>query len=478
MLHKMTAFMSEFHMIEPGDCIVAGVSGGADSVCMLHLLLALREEMPFTLSVLHVDHGIRSDAWEDAEFVRHLCAEQDIPFTLVKEDVPSYAAAHRMGEEEAGRCLRYRAFEKVNEQLYGGAAKFAVAHNQNDCAETVLFHLFRGTGIHGLCGMKPIQGKVIRPLLNITRQEIETWLDGSGIPYRTDSTNHEDDYARNRIRHHILSYAEQEICAGSTSHIAQAADMLSQAAEYLDAQTKEAYAACVNEKRELHGVSLNLSAERFLGLHPYLKGSVVHLCFSQLVPAAKDLGFVHVNCVCALFEKQTGRRLTLPYGIRAQRTYEGVCLERGAVLDEKAPVKQAGQEEILLEGSSGTVVFGGKRFMFRVFACDGKEEFLQSIPKNNCTKWFDYDRIKKPLVIRCRRAGDYLTVNAAGGTKSLKKYMIDEKIPAEERGHIALVAEEDHILWVTGYRVSEAYKVTADTKRIIEIYMSGGKENG
>ena len=142
MLHKMTAFMSEFHMIEPGDCIVAGVSGGADSVCMLHLLLA-----------------------------------------LVKEDVPSYAAAHRMGEEEAGRCLRYRAFEKVNEQLYGGAAKFAVAHNQNDCAETVLFHLFRGTGIHGLCGMKPIQGKVIRPLLNITRQEIETWLDGSGIPY-------------------------------------------------------------------------------------------------------------------------------------------------------------------------------------------------------------------------------------------------------------------------------------------------------
>lgn len=478
MLHKMIAFMTEFHMIEPGDCIVAGVSGGADSVCMLHLLLALREKIPFTLSVLHVDHGIRNDAWEDAEFVRRLCTEREILFTLVKEDVPAYAAAHRLGEEEAGRCLRYRAFAKINEQLYGGAAKFAVAHNRDDCAETVLFHLFRGTGLHGLCGMRPVQGSIIRPLLGVTRREIESWLAGNGIPYRTDSTNHEDVYARNRIRHHILGYAEREICSGSASHIARTADMLSQAAEYLDAQTKEAYAACVNEKRELHGVCLNLSAEQFLGLHPYLKGSVIHLCFSRLVPAAKDLGSVHVSCVCALFEKQTGKRLLLPYDIRAQRTYEGVCLERGGVWNEKDPVKNTGQKEILLEGSSGAAVFGGTRFMFRVFACDDKKEFLQSIPKNNCTKWFDYDRIKKSLVIRCRRTGDYLTVNAAGGTKSLKKYMIDEKVPSEERDHIALVAEEDHILWVTGYRVSEAYKVTADTKRIIEIYMSGGKENG
>lgn len=478
MLHKMMAFMSEFHMVVPGDCIIAGVSGGADSVCLLYLLTALKEKIPFTLSVLHVDHGIRSDAGEDAEFVRRLCAGQDIPFTLVKEDVPSYAAAHRMGEEEAGRCLRYRAFEKVNEQLYGGAAKFAVAHNQNDCAETVLFHMFRGTGLHGLCGMKPVQGKVIRPLLDITRQEIEAWLDGRGIPYCTDVTNHGDDYARNRIRHHVLSYAEQEICAGSAAHIARTADMLSQAAEYLDTQTKEAYAACVNEKEDRRGVRLELSAERFAGLHPYLKGSLIHLCFSRLVPAAKDLASVHVNCVCALFGKQTGRRLMLPYGIKARRTYDGVCLERGAVLDEKAPDKKTGQQEVLIKNGSGTAVFGGYRFTFRVFSCEGKKEFLQTIPKNNCTKWFDYDRIKKPLVIRSRRTGDYLTVHAAGGTKSLKKYMIDEKIPSEERDHIALIAEEDHILWVAGYRVSEAYKVTADTKRIIEIYMSGGKENG
>lgn len=478
MLHKMIAFMSEFHMIEPGDCVIAGVSGGADSVCLLDLLLALRESVPFTLSVLHVDHGIRCDAGEDAEFVRRLCAEREVSFTLVREDVPAYAAAHRLGEEEAGRCLRYRAFEKVSGELYGGAAKFAVAHNRNDCAETVLFHLFRGTGIHGLCGMRPVQGRIIRPLLNVTREEIEAWLAGRGIPYCTDSTNHEDVYARNRIRHHILSYAEQEICSGSTEHIARTADMLSKAAEYLDIRTEEAYGVCVKERENLSGVCLDLSAERFAGLHPYLKGSLIHLCFSRLVPAAKDLASVHVDDVCALFEKQTGRKLVLPYGIRAERIYDGVCLERGECRGEKEPHKETAQEAVLPEGGNGEVMFEGYRFAFRVFFCEGNEEFLQTIPKNNCTKWFDYDRIKKPLAIRCRRKGDYLMVNAAGGTKSLRKYMIDEKIPSAERDRVVLIAEEDHILWVTGHRVSEAYKVTADTKRIIEIYMSGGKENG
>ena len=131
-----------------------------------------------------------------------------------------------------------------------------------------------------------------------------------------------------------------------------------------------------------------------------------------------------------------------------------------------------------MEGESGEVCFGGRTFRFRVFSCEKNRDILQTIPKNICKKWFDYDRIKKPIAVRFRKTGDELAINAAGGTKSLKKYMIDEKIPSEERQRIPLVAEENHVLWVTGYRISETYKVTADTKRIIEIYMSGGKEDG
>lgn len=475
MLHKMMAFMSEFHMIGPGECVVAGVSGGADSVCLFDLLLALREQIPFTLSVLHVNHGIRSDAGEDAEYVEELCRKHHVAFTLIEEDVPAYAAAHRLGEEEAGRRLRYEAFERVNRQLYGGAAKFAVAHNQNDRAETVLFQLFRGSGLRGMCGMRPVQGNVIRPLLCVTRKEIEAYLLQRGIAYRTDSTNESDDYARNRIRHHILHYAEKEICRGSTEHISRTSDMLMQAADYLDAQTNEAYAACVEEDGAACCRSLDISAKMFAPLHPYLKGSLIHHCFSRLIPSARDIASVHVDSVCALFDKQVGRGLVLPYGIAARRTYRGVRMERE---DGSEKEESRDDAEVLLEGERGEVCFGGYRFSFRVFSCEGKKEILETIPKNNCTKWFDYDKIKKSVAVRYRRTGDDLVINAAGDVKSLKKYMIDEKIPSAERARIPLIAEGSRVLWVAGYRISESYKVTADTKRVIEIYMSGGKENG
>ncbi|MCM1537842.1 MAG: tRNA lysidine(34) synthetase TilS [bacterium] len=530
MLQKIRAWVSEFHMIEPGEAVIAGVSGGADSVCLFDLLLALKEEIPFSFSVVHVNHGIRGDAGEDAEYVRRLCLENGIGFTLVEENVPAYAAEHRIGEEEAGRRLRYRAFARVNEHMYGGRAKIAVAHNRNDRAETVLFQLFRGSGLHGMCGIKPVQGNVIRPLLGVTREEIEAYLAGRGLSYRTDATNGADEYARNRIRHHILGYAEQEICRGSTEHINRTADMLTQAAAYLDAKTEEAYRACVEKEpcrehaeeetyracvtgelcRECetgkasrehatdaeeaggstaYAGSLLLSAAAFARLHPYLQGSLVHRCLGELTPAAKDITGVHVESVCALFDKQTGRMLSLPYGLTAERTYQGVRLGRrgnteadGEKFCADKPEGTDGREpwtdrQVELTGECGEVRFGGRLFRFRVFSCEGNEDIFQAIPKNNCNKWFDYDRIKKPVVIRYRRTGDHLAINAAGGTKSLKKYMIDAKIPADKRQHIPLIAQEDHILWVAGYRASEAYRVTADTKRIMEIYMSGGKEN-
>ncbi len=486
MLHKIMAYITENHMIEPGDCIVAGVSGGADSVCLFHLLLALREQLSFSLSVLHVNHGIRSDAGEDAEFVRQLCRGRQVTFLLVEEDVPAYAAAHRIGEEEAGRILRYQAFASVNEQHYGGRAKFAVAHNRDDCAETVLFQLFRGSGPHGLCGMKPVQGNIIRPLLSVQRSEIEAYLAGHEIVFRTDSTNEGDAYARNRIRHHILRYAEREICRGSTGHITHAADMLSSAAQYLDSQTDGAFADCV-ENDALRDGYVRISAKQFLRLHPYLKGSLIHRCFSQIVPAAKNITSKHVDHVCALFDKPVGRMVVLPGGMRAVRTYEGVCLETAECGNQAACREKPcsgtgclGEEKMIpvRESACGEVFFEGLLFAYRVFSREGKEAFFETIPKNNCTKWFDYDKIKEPITIRCRRSGDYLAINAAGNRKSIKKYMIDEKIPSAVRESVPLVAQGGHILWVVGYRVSEAYKITADTKRVMEIYVSGGKENG
>ena len=204
--------MDEHHMLTPGDRVVAGVSGGADSVCLLFVLLKIREEIPFSLHGVHVNHGIRKEAGEDAAYVEQLCSQFGLPFILVKENVRERAAAEKRSEEEMGRLVRYQAFESVMKSV--GANKIAVAHNSNDQAETMLFHLFRGSGLSGLCGIRPVRDHIIRPILCLERKEIEQYLEERKIAYCKDATNEEDDYTRNRIRHHILPYAEQEIVTG------------------------------------------------------------------------------------------------------------------------------------------------------------------------------------------------------------------------------------------------------------------------
>ena len=211
-------------MLQPGDRVVAGVSGGADSVCLLFLLLEWRREFPLDIAVVHVNHGIRPEAGEDARYVEKLCGEHRIPFFLTEADVRQRSILEKCSEEEAGRRTRYEAFDKAAEEW--GATKIAVAHNSNDRSETQLFHLFRGSGIRGLASILPVRGRIIRPILCLERWEIEDFLTQQGIFYCKDATNDEDDYTRNRIRHHILPYAEQNIARGCVAHMNQTAEML------------------------------------------------------------------------------------------------------------------------------------------------------------------------------------------------------------------------------------------------------------
>ena len=233
---KVFSYVEKYHMITSGDNIVAGVSGGADSVCLLLLLLEYGKKVPISLRVVHVDHGLRADAGEDARYVEDLCRQFHIPFCLTREDVREIAARERCSQEDAGRRLRYRAFYQAADDM--GGARIAVAHNMGDNAETMLFHLFRGSGLKGLCGIAPVRDAVIHPVLCLERQEIEAYLRQRGISWRTDSTNGEDHYRRNRIRHHILPYAESQVVQGAAAHMCCTAEILSEAEDYLEQQTK------------------------------------------------------------------------------------------------------------------------------------------------------------------------------------------------------------------------------------------------
>ena len=516
-------YMGAHGMAEPGDCIAAGVSGGADSVCMLHLLVRLQKDIPFRLAVVHVNHGMRAEAAEDAAFVKKLCVQWDIPFYLREVDMAGYAVSHRLSLEEAGRVLRYRAFQEVLLEISAGdRSRIAVAHNADDRAETMLFHMFRGSGLKGLSSIRPVRESVIRPLLCVDRGQIETYLAAAGLGWREDASNGEDAYARNKIRHHILPYAQQEICGRAVSHMGELADILAQTEDYLARETERLYDICVREdtERKPGGKSAVGTAGEIGNLYGEIKIELTKFCaedvvmrkrillraLERLTPYRKDITARHIAGLMELTEKEGSKEFSLPYGIRAVKEYDTLFLRRKEETEGDLGRQQAQEAdrpgrqsaapsddlpEICIAESSltpGTAVEydvpGAGSFIFTLW----ETAFLptasffyrkeQNIPENRYTKWFDYDKITTSLFLRTRRQGDYLTIDDALHTQSVKQYMINEKIPKTKRDDVYLLADGSHILWVPGHRVSRQYRVEKNTRRILEVRLRGGNDGG
>lgn len=460
LVQKTEAYIRQHQMIGAGTHLIAGVSGGADSMCLLLVLLQLREVFGHEVSVVHINHGIRGEAAErDAGFVRSFCEKRSIECHICRCQVQTYARAHGMSEEEAGRTIRYQVFRKEKEKYAGQKALIAVAHNLEDHAETMLFHLARGTGIRGLAAMAPVCGDIIRPLLQISRREIEAYLSRVGQDYCTDATNEMDIYSRNQIRHQVLPVL-QGINSRAVQHMYQTAQQLREAGAYLQQQAADAQKICCRIKQQ----QVEILKEPFLQLAPVIQNELLHQTLGMLAGSRKDLAREHIRQVRSLFDRQSGRQVQLPYGLRAVRVYSGVeiCLEKNVENAEKK--EQEGKEEL------------EKQFSFRII--EDISEHMSQISKNKYTKWFDYDKIKHGLCIRYRQPGDYLAIDASGSRQKLKKYLVNEKIPAKEREHLLLVADGAHIMWVVGYRISSYYKVSAHTRRILEVTFCGGKEDG
>ena len=210
MIEKIRWYMEEQHMAGPGSRIVVGVPGGADSICLLPVLALLAPSFQWKLAVVHVNHLIRREAGEDAAYVEETCRQLGVSFYLTEVDVEALAKSRGLSVEEAGRQVRYRAFYEAAESF--GADRIAVAHNRNDRAETLLFHMFRGTGLDGMASIRPVRDNIIRPLLCVGREEIEQWLREKNIRWCIDKSNDTDTYTRNKIRRHILPFAREEIC--------------------------------------------------------------------------------------------------------------------------------------------------------------------------------------------------------------------------------------------------------------------------
>ena len=475
MFQKVQKILEQQNMIVPGDKVLVGLSGGADSVALLLVLKELVEKKDFSLEAIHVEHGIRgAESKADEAFAKALCQSQGIKFQTVSVDVPAFCKESGLGMEEAARLLRYEVFQKMALEQQ---AKIALAHHQEDNAETVLFQMVRGSSLTGLCGMQPVrvdeQGVCfIRPMLAVHRAEIEQFLTDRGQTYCVDSTNAELEYSRNFLRAQVIP-ALAQINERAIEHINQTATHLSEVNDYLEVETQKEWSqlAKVDEK-------IVLDAKILMELHPVMQRQIAYKAIVCMAKRKKDITSTHVDDLLALCKGQSGKRISLPYGITAWKEFDevhvAVCESEDTEEKRVYEVENALLEECRMTGKTVSMSVGDAEgvFSFRVFET-GKERL--EIPRKTYTKWFDYDKINEGFCIRTRRSGDYFISDAFGHHKKLKQYFIDEKIPMAEREKKWLLAQGTELLWLVGGRISEHIKVTQETKCILEITYDGGK---
>jgi len=468
LLSQVRQIIAKYEIFNPGDRVVVGVSGGPDSLCLLHLLNRLQEELEITLHVAHLHHALRGEeADEDARFVERLATSWGLPSTVEKRDVPAYAEREKLAIEQAARQVRYTFLAEVAKGV--GASSVAVGHNADDQVETIIMHWLRGAGTAGLRGMRPLQQwplpgidlRLVRPLLEVPREEIEAYCREHHLTPRFDRSNLDTTYYRNRIRHELLPLLE-EYNPNIREVIRRAALIIADDYHYLASQGQRAWEKVVSE---VEG-ALVFDLKGWEKLHPSLQRQLLRRAIRHLRSDLRNIDWVHIEeARRAVGEKPAGTEVTLPRGLSLFRSYDTF------VVGDMIPIP----EIPLIEEETKIAVPGRTplphwHLITEVLAGEGgKEEAL-----NNQDPWqgyLDLDQVGQDLILRGRKPGDrFQPLGMGGRSKPLREFMIDAKIPHHIRDKVPLVVSPQNIVWVAGYRIDERARVTERTERVLKIW--------
>lgn len=463
---RVKSFCDDNALIEKNDGIVAGISGGADSVFLFLYLLQVQKEYNLRLCFVHLNHGIRgSEADRDERFVEELCEQNGVMYKVFYKDIPKMAQEMSMTEEEAGRVYRYECFEDVRKEL--GYNKIAVAHHQDDQAETVLFQLLRGSGFRGLGGMRAKNADVIRPLLAVKKQEIVETLEKKGQSYCTDSTNNEDEYARNQIRNHLIPYLQENLQKETVSHIAKTASYMQDVTEFIDLQTDMVWESVI-ECKDGRPKEIKAYLSEMKKLHIVLQREIFMRMIEYMSGRRKDITARHIDALTRLIISQTGRKINLPYDIVAAKYYDCILMSHKDRWYHSSQSFTEVYEEKISAGQEYNVTFTNNNSHTISFHTEETGIMTDIIKKNSCTKWFDYAKIKNMPELRYPKEGDYLWLRTDGSKKKLSRILIDSKIPADERKNILVLADGAHIMWIPELsRCSAYYYINDKTKKML-----------
>ena len=460
-LQRTHRFILQHDMICSGEAIVVGFSGGVDSLALLVALYELRHPLDCHLHIAHLDHQLRGDSTSDAELVKQYANLLKLPFTIKKIDIPALIKQRNQSIEALARKERYEFFETVSKKI--GATKVALGHQRNDQAETVLMNLLRGAALTGLRGILPIRdGKFIRPLLDFSRTEIEEFVAEQGLQPCDDSTNWDRNFLRNRIRLDLLPLLKRDYNRNIQNTLAQNAELLRAESDYLEDIARKALDACLAEPATHDVVILNRLM--FLRHHPALRRRILRLAIGQIQGDMKQLAFNHSEFMLQLSEgKSPNRQLNLPNNLEFLRAYNQLIIQR--------PTSKIGEFEytVAVPGDNNFPELNAVMVATIVEAPSRKTSYVLD---GKFQAVFDVDQIQMPLKIRSRRAGDRFQPFGMKGTKKVKDFFIDAKVPQRMRQSIPILVTGDEILWVVGHRTSEKCKVSNKTRRILHLTYS------
>lgn len=453
MIETVRQYIQAHRLIDQGDRVIVAVSGGPDSVALLHVLHSLQQQLGFAIHVFHLDHGLRGDeSAEDALYVRRLAERLGVPSSIVGLG-PDVLRRRGGSLQAAARAARMEQIQALARRI--GATRVAVGHTRDDQAETVLMRMLRGSGPHGLAGIRPLRRlgglTYIRPLLEISRRETEGYCTAFELSPRLDPSNLKPDYLRNRIRLELLPLLAREYNPAISAALVQLAAVSREESDFLDTLAAEALARC-----RAPGEEMALVGGLLLGEPVAVARRVVRLAARETIGPDFDLGLVPVNRVLEAAARPDGARtLALPGGLRVDVEY-GVCR---FTADEQNPILSPASEWPV--SPTGTTVV--PELGLRIEAAN------EQTPAGLLSAAFDADRLPGPLLLRLRRPGDRIWPVGMEGSKKLQDILVDAKVPRRQRDRMPVLTAGDEVLWLVGHRLDRRFLAGEETRHPIAL---------